>query len=41
VLVLATINALVRVAGRVYAEGLLRSGTRINLRTAWRLSQQQ
>jgi ABC-2 type transport system permease protein len=41
VLVLATINALVRLAGRVYAEGLLRSGPRINLRTAWRLSQQQ
>jgi ABC-2 type transport system permease protein len=41
VLVLATINTLVRLAGRVYAQGLLRSGPRINLRTAWRLSQQQ
>ena len=41
VLVLATINGLVRLAGRVYAQGLLRSGPRIDLRTAWRLSRQQ
>jgi ABC-2 type transport system permease protein len=40
VLVLASINALVRLAGRVYAQGLLRSGPRIDLRTAWRLSRQ-
>ena len=38
VLVLASINALVRLAGRVYAQGVLRSGPRIDLRTAWRLS---
>ena len=37
-LVLATIYALVRLAGRIYAQGLLRSGPRIDLRTAWRLS---
>ncbi len=41
VLVLASINALVRLAGRVYAQGVLRSGPRIDLRTAWRLSRQQ
>ena len=40
VLVLATIYALLRLAGRVYAQGLLRSGPRIDLRTAWRLSRQ-
>ncbi len=40
VLVLASINALVRLAGRVYAQGVLRSGPRIDLRTAWRLSRQ-
>ena len=40
VLVLATIYALVRLAGRIYAQGLLRSGPRIDLRTAWRLSRQ-
>jgi ABC-2 type transport system permease protein len=40
VLVLATIYALVRVAGRVYAYGLLRSGPRLDLRTAWHLSHQ-
>ena len=37
-LVLATIYALVRLAGRIYAHGLLRGGPRIDLRTAWRLS---
>ena len=40
VLVLATVYALVRLAGRIYAQGLLRSGPRIGLRTAWRLSRQ-
>jgi ABC-2 type transport system permease protein len=40
VLVLATIYALIRLAGRIYAQGLLRSGPRIDLRTAWRLSRQ-
>jgi ABC-2 type transport system permease protein len=40
VLVLATIYALVRFAGRVYAQGLLRSGPRLSLRAAWRLTQQ-
>ena len=38
VLVLGSIDALVRLAGRVYAHGLLRSGSRLGLRTAWRLS---
>jgi len=38
VLVLATIYALVRLAGRIYAQGLLRPGPRIDLRTAWQLS---
>jgi ABC-2 type transport system permease protein len=40
VLVVATIYALVRLAGRIYAQGLLRSGPRIDLRTAWRLSRE-
>ena len=39
-LVLGTIYALFRLGGRVYAHGILRSGPRIKLRTAWRLSQQ-
>jgi ABC-2 type transport system permease protein len=38
VLMLATIYMLVRVAGRIYAHGLLRSGARIGLRAAWRLT---
>jgi hypothetical protein len=38
VLVLMTIYALVRLAGRIYAQGLLRSGPRIDLRTAIRLA---
>jgi ABC-2 type transport system permease protein len=38
VLVLATIYLLVRLAGRIYAQGLLRSGPRIDLRTALRLA---
>lgn len=37
ILVLATIYGLVRLAGRVYAQGLLRSGPRLKLRAAWRL----
>ena len=37
VLVLATTYALVRFAGRIYAQGLLRSGPRLGLRAAWRL----
>jgi ABC-2 type transport system permease protein len=40
VLVLATIYALVRLAGRVYAQGLLRSGPRIGLRAAMRMARQ-
>jgi ABC-2 type transport system permease protein len=40
VLVLAAIYALVRLAGRVYAHGLLRSGPRIGIRTALRLTRQ-
>jgi ABC-2 type transport system permease protein len=39
-LVLATIYALVRFAGRIYTQGLLRGGPRLGLRTAWRLSRQ-
>lgn len=37
-LVLATIYILVRLAGRIYAQGLLRSGPRVDLRTALRLA---
>ena len=37
-LVLATIYVLVRLAGRIYAQGLLRSGPRVDLRTALRLA---
>jgi ABC-2 type transport system permease protein len=40
VLVLAAIYALVRLAGRVYAQGLLHSGPRLDLRAAWRLVHQ-
>jgi ABC-2 type transport system permease protein len=40
VLVLATIYALVRLAGRIYAQGLLRSGPRIGIRAAMRLARQ-
>jgi ABC-2 type transport system permease protein len=36
-LVLAAIYALVRLAGRVYAQGLLRSGPRLGVRAAWHL----
>lgn len=38
VLVLATAYALVRLAGRVYAHGLLHAGPRLGLRAAWRLT---
>ena len=38
VLVLASIYALVRFAGRVYAHGLLHSGPRLGARAAWRLA---
>jgi len=38
--VLATIYALVRLAGRMYAQGVLRSGPRIGIRTALRLARQ-
>ena len=38
VLVLATISALVRFAGRLYAHGVLRGGPRLGLRAAWRLT---
>jgi ABC-2 type transport system permease protein len=37
-LVLATIYALVRFAGRVYAQGLLHTGARLDPRGAWRLA---
>jgi len=40
VLVLATIYALVRFAGRVYGHGLLHSGPRLDLRAAWRLTRE-
>ena len=39
VLVLATIYALLRLAGRIYGQGLLRSGPRLGVRAAWRLTQ--
>ncbi|MGZ4379134.1 MAG: ABC transporter permease [Solirubrobacteraceae bacterium] len=39
-LTLMTIYALVRLAGRVYAQGILRSGPRLDLRTALRLARQ-
>ena len=39
-LVLATIYALVRFAGRVYAHGLLHSGPRLDPRAAWRLARE-
>ena len=37
-LTVAATYALVRFAGRVYARGLLHSGPRLGVRTAWRLS---
>ncbi|HEX7525636.1 MAG TPA: hypothetical protein VF327_04975, partial [Gaiellaceae bacterium] len=39
-LVLGSIYALVRLAGRVYAHGLLHTGPRLRARTAWRLTRQ-
>ena len=41
VLVLASIYALVRLAGRVYAQGLLHAGSRLHVRAAWRLTHQR
>ena len=38
VLVLGSIYALVRLAGRVYAQGLLHAGSRLPIRAAWRLT---
>ena len=38
VLVLVSIYALVRFAGRIYGHGLLRSGSGLGLRAAWRLT---
>jgi len=40
VLVVVAIYALVRLAGRIYGAGLLRSGPRLNLRAALRLARQ-
>jgi ABC-2 type transport system permease protein len=40
-LVLGSIYALVRFAGRVYARGLLHGGPRLDLRAAWRLARQR
>ena len=40
VLVLASIYALVRFAGRVYAHGLLHAGSGLGARAAWRLTRQ-
>lgn len=40
VLVLITIYALVRLAGRIYAQGLLRGGPRIGIRAALRIARQ-
>jgi hypothetical protein len=37
---LTLIAALVRIAGRVYAHGLLHSGPRLDARTVWRLIRQ-
>jgi ABC-2 type transport system permease protein len=39
-LVLVAIYLLVRLAGRVYAHGLLHGGSRLALRTAWRIAHQ-
>ena len=40
VLALGSIYALVRLASRVYAEGLLHGGSRLPVRAAWRLTRQ-
>ena len=41
VLALGSIYALVRLAGRVYAHGLLHAGSRLQAREAWRLARQR
>jgi ABC-2 type transport system permease protein len=41
VLVLATIYALIRLAGRLYAHGLLHTGPRLGARAAWHATQQR
>ena len=41
VLVVASIYALVRLAGRVYARGLLRGGPGLGIRAAWRLARER
>ena len=41
VLVIASIYALVGLAGRVYAQGMLHSGSRLHVRAAWRLTHQR
>jgi ABC-2 type transport system permease protein len=41
ILTLASIFALIRFAGRVYAHGLLHSGPRLRAWAAWRLLRQQ
>ena len=41
VLVLASIYALVRFAGRVYAHGLLHAGSGLGARAAWRLTRRR
>ena len=41
VLVLASIYALVRFAGRVYARGLLHGGPGLGARAAWRLARER
>jgi hypothetical protein len=38
VLVVGSIYALVRLAGRIYGHGLLHAGARLDPRTAWRLA---
>jgi ABC-2 type transport system permease protein len=40
VLVLCSIYALIRLAGRIYARGLLHTGPRLDLRAAWHASDQ-
>jgi ABC-2 type transport system permease protein len=40
VLVIASIYALVRFAGRVYGHGLLHTGPRLDPRSAWRLARE-
>jgi ABC-2 type transport system permease protein len=40
VLALCSIYLLVRLAGRVYAQGLLHAGSRLQARAAWRLARQ-